>query len=261
MVTSDRVECLGPLLLRSWIDYDRLKDHKHIVRPAIPILFFGDSNRYLSSPLRVVTVGLNPSSAEFPTDDRFHRFPAMNDAVADVFHRESLRHLAALDSYFRCNPYKRWFASFEPVLRGMGCSFYDDCDNTALHTDLCSPLATSPTWTRLSPHERAHLESEGLGLWHSLITALAPDVILVSVAQRYLNRINFRALTQREIIWRLDRQRPYEVTATQIQILPTGQQSLLVFGKAAQTPFGKISNVRKAELGALIKTHCISNLT
>ena len=30
---------------------------------AIPILFFGDFDAYMRSPLRVITVGLNPSDA------------------------------------------------------------------------------------------------------------------------------------------------------------------------------------------------------
>ena len=37
-----------------------------LVRPSIPVLFFGDDERYVSSALKVITVGLNPSRLEFP---------------------------------------------------------------------------------------------------------------------------------------------------------------------------------------------------
>ncbi|HTS05574.1 MAG TPA: hypothetical protein VMP68_08330 [Candidatus Eisenbacteria bacterium] len=157
MAVPDQRERLAQLLARSWCEYDRLKDRDYVVRPAIPVLFFGDSNRYLSSPLKVVTVGLNPASAEFPDAHRFNRFPIMSGLPTGPVQRETSRHLAALDSYFRNNPYKQWFASFEPILTGLGCSFYGGLENMALHTDLCSPIATSPTWARLSPQQQQSL--------------------------------------------------------------------------------------------------------
>jgi hypothetical protein len=46
----------GQLLSDSWNEYDRLGDSDHIVRPALPILFFGDSDRYFSSPLKIIAV-------------------------------------------------------------------------------------------------------------------------------------------------------------------------------------------------------------
>ena len=39
------------------------------VTTAAPILFFGDHSAYRASPLRVLTVGLNPSLHEFPKWD------------------------------------------------------------------------------------------------------------------------------------------------------------------------------------------------
>ncbi len=54
-------------------------------RSAMPILYFGDLEAYVASPVRIVTVGLNPSQAEFPlgsargesgsTEDPWQRFP------------------------------------------------------------------------------------------------------------------------------------------------------------------------------------------
>ena len=119
-----------------------------LVRPSIPILFFGDYERYFLSPRRVITVGLNPSRIEFPDSDRFARFPAAR--YKDSQPPETARVLRAIADYFREQPYDGWFKpAFEELLRGMGASYYDGAESTALHTDICSPLATDPTWSRL----------------------------------------------------------------------------------------------------------------
>ena len=101
---------------------------------------------------RVLTVGLNPSRIEFPTGDPFHRFPLAEDAHPEDRERVPRRPL----TYFRTRRYKRWFRSFEPLLNGMNASYYDDKTATALHTDICSPIATNPTWSGLSEaHQRS----------------------------------------------------------------------------------------------------------
>ncbi len=59
-----------------------------LVDPSCPILYFGDTCRYFASPLRVATVGLNPSLAEFPSNDPYQRFPAtaaIDDEIDDEF--------------------------------------------------------------------------------------------------------------------------------------------------------------------------------
>ena len=108
------------------------------VRPAIPILFFGDLDAYAGSPQRVLTVGLNPSRTEFPPEDPFQRFPLAEYSRSE----DQQRYLDALSAYFATNPYSKWFRSFEPLLNGMSASYYDHQTSTALHTDICSPVAT-----------------------------------------------------------------------------------------------------------------------
>jgi hypothetical protein len=142
----------------AWRIYQNTAHQSIVVQPTIPILFFGDSERYFRSQRRVITVGLNPSRAEFPDPDRLSRFPAARvltptaqDSASDVIY------LRALNGYYRTDPYRGWFNAFEPLLQGLGCSYYDGSANTALHTDLCSPLATDPTWSRLSDTQRAAL--------------------------------------------------------------------------------------------------------
>ena len=52
----------------AWNLYERAKSQAHVVRPSIPILFFGDSEAYERSERRIITVGLNPSRLEFPEE-------------------------------------------------------------------------------------------------------------------------------------------------------------------------------------------------
>lgn len=110
------------------------------VSPAVPILFFGDVDAYASSPLCILTVGLNPSSEEFPARRPFKRFPL----AADVKAADRQRYVRALSAYFRTDPYGVWFRNFEPLLNGARSSYYPGRDSTALHTDIYSPVATTP---------------------------------------------------------------------------------------------------------------------
>ena len=66
---------LSPSVALAWREFDRASTLPSRVTPAAPILFFGDLNAYRTSPVRVLTVGLNPSLHEFPVDEPFRRFP------------------------------------------------------------------------------------------------------------------------------------------------------------------------------------------
>lgn len=221
-----------------------------LVRPSIPILFFGDDEKYVSSPLKVVTVGLNPSRLEFPRGDPFLRFPAARqiDPRRPAFDA----HLAALRAYFRERPYNGWFRpAFEPILNGLATSYYDGmAASTALHTDICSPLATDPTWTRLG-NVGAALATAGVELWHRLIERLAPDVILISVARQHLDKIRFPKLGVWESIHSIERKNPFTVRAVRLEVVPH-KPTLLVFGRAANLPFGTVSASDKLTIGAAI---------
>ena len=59
---------------RAWRCFERAGSLQCRVSPAAPVLFFGDLGAYSMSPLRMVTVGLNPSRQEFPPQDPFRRF-------------------------------------------------------------------------------------------------------------------------------------------------------------------------------------------
>jgi hypothetical protein len=159
-------------------------------------------------------------------------------------------YLKALDGYFERDPYEKWFnMGYEHLLNGLGGGYYGDQPNTVLHTDLCSTIATTPTWSSLAkkyPKLCDALQSEGVKLWRLLTRYLNPDLIIISIQ---------KALVEKEIapegewktIYTLPRRRPYEIKTC----LWEGRR--VVFGLAANTPFGKISYEAKEKIGRFLK--------
>ena len=218
-----------------------------VLEPAVPILYFGDRQAYASSPRRIITVALNPSKAEFPSDDPFARFPLAAD-----LNEPNAAYLAALDTYFKTNPYRRWFSSFEALLEGLDASYYPGGESTALHTDLCSPVATDPTWSRIGAEARSGLIEGGVPLWHQLVEVLAPHIVLISVAREHLKRIEFESSEPFEISrFEAERRRPYVTEGRWVDV-GRGERSLLVFGRAANQPFGLVSHMQKTGIGGRI---------
>ena len=244
---------LDHVVKQAWRAFDRVAGQTWCVNPAVPILFFGDLDAYRASPLRVLTVGLNPSRREFPADQPFQRFPR----TEGISGGELSRYLDAMSAYFRTDPYSAWFSAYEPLLNGMDASYYDKHASTALHTDICSPVATDPTWSGLDEADRAALESEGGPLWHMLLEELKPQIVALSVAKRHLERINFMPLSEWtgiDVFKRKangePRSEPYEIRGRWYDV--GGEQSLFIFGRAAIKPFGLLDNNRKSTAGASV---------
>ncbi len=249
---SEWRHCLARPVAQAWRAFDRAGSLPSRVTPAAPILFFGDLVAYRASPLRVLTVGLNPSFHEFPAGEPFRRFP-LSGGSRD---REPDRYLDAMSAYFRTDPYRNWFRAFEPLLNGARASYYAGDTSTALHTDICSPVATSPTWSRLDEADRATLEAEGGPLWHMLLRVLRPQIVALSVAEHHLRRINFAPMADWEAIHAFERtssggprSQPYEIRARWYEV--DGEPSLFVFGRAAQKPFGLLPNAQKRKTGTI----------
>ncbi len=78
---------------RAWQHLVEARDRHPSVVPDVcaPVLYFGDLAAYRTSPLRVLTVGLNPSDREFPEQAPCNRSPG---AAA------GLSYLSSLDAYF-----------------------------------------------------------------------------------------------------------------------------------------------------------------
>jgi len=109
------------LIDEAWRLYHESGPDSPVVKPSIPIVYFGDRERYLRSPIRVSTVALIPSRKEFPDADRFARFrPAetVYSGILDGRYRDE--YVGALNAYFREKPSRSWFGWFEEVLIGMG---------------------------------------------------------------------------------------------------------------------------------------------
>lgn len=232
----------------AWQCHLRAQSHPCLVKPSLPILCFGDLDAYESSPVRVVTVALNPSRKEFPASNPFERFPKASGLRSNTAaESDFIKYISALTEYFRVAPYRSWFGWFEELLIGMGASYYPGQDNTALHTDLCSPLATDPTWSGLET-EQSFFEFDGIPLWHKLIEQLSPDVIIFSIARRYLDRVTILDQSKWKVIHTVIRsdpeKRPYVVQA-QVE----EKSRLIVFGQAAQQPFATLTKQARREIG------------
>jgi hypothetical protein len=145
-------------------------DGTSVIRWGAPVPSFGDLS--VSS---VATIGLNPSNREFvneagvelcDADRRFHTLGSLGLAAwsdADTRHLQLI--LRSCRTYFRNNPYDRWFKKLDQILCGTAFSFYADL-YPACHLDLI-PYATAAKWMDLEPRERTALldaTADALGL-------------------------------------------------------------------------------------------------
>ena len=152
-----------------------------------------------------------------------------------------------------------WFNFYNEALRGMGTSYFDDApQNVALHTDVGSPLATDPTWSKLPADISAALLDQGQLLWHDLVRYLRPHIVLWSTARRLLGLVDLPATSEwRDLVSfprRKDgtlRRKPF-VAQARSYLLPSGERPLFVFAPAQVKPLGDLSHPQKRELGAAI---------
>lgn len=174
-----------------WSDFQKHKNKEYVVSPSIPIIWFGDIETYKKSDLKVVTVALNPSNREFsPSEDKndkshkiLFRFPKAetiykNDTLDDN-DKEIL--CEALNSYFETEPYNSWFKWLERALGFLkpSVSYYNGkAQNCAIHIDIYTAVATSPTWGRLSAESKEDLTN--IDLFKKLLAYLKPDVVIFS---------------------------------------------------------------------------------
>ena len=252
---------LSEVVDRAWGSFGAAASLESRVDPALPILFFGDLDAYeKKSPLRVVTVGLNPSNKEFHECAPYQRFPLAERHRLD---QDQQRYLDALAAYFRTNPYMEWFRHFEPLLEGMGASYCECQPSRVLHTDICSPVATDPTWNDVKPPERRVLIKDGVCLWHHLLRVLQPDIVLLSVAKTHHKRIKFKQLGPEQPVHTLKRssngksRSPYRVCGRWYYVNQNDKKPSLprpaffVFCPAGRTPV-PIGVDQKRELGRKI---------
>ncbi|MBC8306431.1 MAG: hypothetical protein H8E55_63065 [Pelagibacterales bacterium] len=235
------------LINRTLNYFDSFSNHNIVVNPSLPILYFGNLTAYEKSNLKIITVGKNPSKNEFKLHKNdvysFIRFPKWEEKQRNL--------IESLNPYFEEKPLKNWFASFEPILNGLSASYYGNAKNTALHTDICSPLATDPTWSNLSQNEQNTLSKEGSEIWEQLIDELKPDVMLISIPFS-LFRKHFSSKPKELVTFthkKDGRPRMQEYIVETYKYTLGNKNVTIVFGKAANKPFDTICNERKNIIG------------
>jgi hypothetical protein len=230
-----------------------------ISQPSIPIVYYGDYNQYTKSSPKVITIGINPSHLDFPPDSKLSRFPEANKIDFSQYfdEKEYSRYLNAMNNYFKIDPLD-WFESYDRVLNGLNTSFYPNTSgNNALHTYICSPFATDPPWSKLKNSTQYTLSREGRKFWLRLLEILMPDMILCSIARKYLERISFKRSSWEvftSITEKKDgtpRAKPYDIEISEIAL--AGKKSYIVYGKPLHMrdhePFGSLTFDAKTKLG------------
>lgn len=156
-----------------------------IVENSIPIVWFGDLEKYQASPVKIVTVGLNPSWHEFLEKDgtplALKRFREIDLSEPNENKLEELR--LTLNEYFEINPFRQFFGGNEFALNYVGGSYGGKMSHTgsyitAVHIDAFSALATVKFFTECP----IPFDSK---LFHKLLDYLSPDVVLVSIGKGY----------------------------------------------------------------------------
>ena len=237
------------LLQKTILYFNKFKNLDIVINPSIPILYFGDLRKYRESKLQVITVGKNPSDNEFRLNKKdaysFVRFPNWNDKNQNL--------IDVLNEYFISTPLNSWFSCYEPILNGMSTSYYPQKNvNVALHTDICSPLATSPTWSKLSKENQELLFKEGILIWKELIEELQPDVMFVSIPRNLFASVftdkKKQLISFNEKKDGSPRKIIYKVEETEY-LLKNGKKVNVIFGQAANKPFDTISEKQKINIG------------
>ncbi len=242
--------------------FRKFQTEDYIIQESMPIAYFGDLYGYKKSKQRIITVGLNPSDKEFPIENPYLRFSSDRYSYRQIIENNNYQlYESLLCQYYKYEsiPYMKWFNSFQKILEGMNASYREDCKfpNRVLHTDICSPIASNPTWSKIKPKQN-HLLEDGRKIWHSLVRVLQPDLILISIAKEHLKSINFKQISSCQVIHEIknkknkDKVRPrkkiYEVKLANFQI-SDNCITQICFGEAAQTPFGSITNNDKLIIG------------
>ncbi len=97
---------------------------------------------------------------------------------------------------------------------------------------------------------------EGVAIWHQLVELLNPDAIVISIARGRLNEIHWIAEEYWEPLIELPpTERRTRLYTAQIQkiVLPSGKNSSVLFGPAAQQPFATLTNVEKRLIGTTFR--------
>lgn len=169
-------------------DFIQKKGLSCVINNSVPIIWFGNIEKYFSSKTKIITVALNPSKSEFPEDEI--RFP---EAIKNPDSLDAL--YESLNNYFITNPYYSWFRHYEKILNHFNASYNGNgkmrivdkkFENTSIHIDIYTAIATNPVWSKLKKEER--YEITNTKLFKNLLSLVNPDIILISARKKIVEQ-------------------------------------------------------------------------
>lgn len=236
----------------------------YLIKGTLPILYFGDIEPYFKSQYKIITAAINPSCGEFYYDESngqisYKRFPQFERiAKANALNNENiLQYLSALNSYFKTgNDYKKWFKTTprENLFTPFGASYYDNAPNRAIHTDILSPFATFPTWSKIPLHIQTQFSNARIRLWNELVEILEPDIIFMSLNKKYISHTDFYKTFRDYIIYSDKKYRGREPLKIQYGYINLNGKTAHIFNESRTNivPFNAIGNEQSARLGKQI---------
>ena len=241
----------------------------YLIKGTLPILYFGDIEAYFKSQYKIITAAINPSFGEFFYDESnkqisFKRFPQFESiANANALNNENaLQYLSALNGYFKTgNDYKKWFKTTprDNLFAPFGASYYENAPNRAIHTDILSPFATFPTWSKMPLHIQTQFSNAGIRLWSELIEILEPNIIFMSLNKKYISHIDFYQ-TFRDYLTYHNKKYDGESLRIQYGYIHLNGKTAHIFNESRtnRVPFNAIGNEHSALLGKKIFERFIS---
>jgi hypothetical protein len=239
---------LSRIIDRCWESFVKFRDrvNSSIVKPSIPILWFGDLEEYQKlGNKKIVTLAINPSNEEFRlnanSNSRFDRFNQGREIWFKDYLNNSEKELfiETLNNYYRIEPYE-WFYRLETPLNYIGSTYGGKMQSTsfsscAIHIDLC-PLSTSDKWRDVPSDIKNEMKADGEILLTRLLQYLEPDIILASISAGDLKSIfNLRAKKDAQVRYENDKGgfiRKYNYRGIE----------LIVGRNMHGTPFGAMTN-------------------
>jgi hypothetical protein len=277
---------LDKLLLENIAHFENVKGQDIVRRAAempsgfmIPIPYFGDVEAYQSSTIRILTVGLNPSNREFQPkkseNDKLTGKKLVRRFSVGSVNSNQIDLNSQLSHYFKGNPYS-WFNSFECVLKGCEASYGVNANakHTALHIDVGSPIATSPTWSKLGVQNakkltqkdlatlgaekktKAGLTTQGKKFFIDMLQLFQPNIIIASVGRHHICEIDPIFDLKKQVYFK-DRNANGELSKSNQRVVGgelafASQEFYFANGSASTTPFGRFTNQQKQLAGEKI---------
>lgn len=235
---------------------------------AVPILWFGDYRRYRSSEIKILTLAINPSNAEFEEENAdgvrapsVFRFPLAAKCVGKttLSAKRKISLVDAWNRYFETAPYP-WFKQFLPVLAELASSYYakDGATNRALHIDLVTPIATSEPWSKVKVGKKDIVQdSLNRNLLTKTLLFLKPDFVFASCGlslftkfipqSRWLKACNLKRFSY-GMSGRQSRLHSFSIALNSSQTV-----QMALFEPSYHGVLGGITNKQKKQIGRILR--------